>query len=91
MQNANRVFYEVVSSGSVVAGGVPIVIWGLSEALGTTITVTDTDGAGGVGSNDILVHSFIVGSDVVSFPFGIQAKNGASLTSGDATVLYTKI
>jgi hypothetical protein len=84
-------FYQVMTTGELVNEGNPVVIWGIADATVETIELNDTDGAGNTGSNNIVTHSFTDISPVVSFPYGIQAKDGASIAAGDVTVFYTKI
>ena len=91
MQNTNRVQAVSLTTGEVVLGGVPVVIWGLADASEETAQLSDTDGDGNPGSTVVVTHTFTATDPVVSFPYGIEMKVGASIAAGDVTVFYTKI
>lgn len=93
MQNTNRVSTAIVAASEVVAGGVPVVIWGLADATVETVNIKETDGEGAASNTVILTQDFTATLPVVSFPFGIQCPNGVAVTDAAdvVTVLYTVI
>lgn len=93
MQNTQRTGWTQISVGDVVAGGVPVVIWGISGPIAETVTLIDTDGAGSPGSNTIATLTLTLAAQTIDFPYGIQMKNGASVSNqaSTVTVFYTKI